>query len=403
MTTHQIRCQFIEFFKSKGHLQLPESSLLPQNDPSVLLTTAGMQQFKEWFIKPELAKSRRVITIQPSFRTSDIEQVGDDTHLTLFEMLGNFSFGDYYKIETVAWWLEFLELLGIKSDRIIGTVFGGDPPIPPDDGSMTALNQAGLDQSKIKLGSKEDNFWGPTGQEGPCGPSIELYVDGVEIGTLVFNEYYSFPDHHQQPLTRKGVDVGIGLERLAVLVQKVGNVYQTDEFRPIMALVPKGDERSRYIVADHIRGITFLIADGVVPSNVKQGYILRRLIRRLLTHLHLLAAPWSLVEDLANATADTLSLAYPKLNQARQPVLTVIKAEGTKFSTLLTRAQTELQKIIAQTEGKVLSGQAVWDLQATHGLPVEITRELSAKNGYLIAESDFKKALADHQTVSRGT
>lgn len=402
MTSSQIRQKFIDFFVSKGHRHLPESSLVPKNDPSVLLTTAGMQQFKEWFTYPDQAKSQRVITIQPSFRTTDIEEVGDDTHLTLFEMMGNFSFGDYYKSETVRWWLEFLELIGVKRDRLVGTVFKGDATVPRDHESIQALTQSGIDESRVKLGSREDNFWGPTGSEGPCGPSIELYVDNIEIGTLVFNEYYCHADKTFESLKHKGVDVGIGLERLAGILQGVGNVYETDEYAKILSSIPEGAWRSRRIIADHIRGIVFLIADGVEPSNVKQGYILRRLIRRASTHSQLIGASDTLMTGLVDVVIDLLGGWYQKLSLAKPNIVQILQAEQTKFLASLNRAHQQLDKIKAQAKDRTLSGQSVFDLQATHGLPVEITRELVTSEGYLINEEELKQELEQHQDVSRG-
>lgn len=402
MTSSQIRQQFVDFFVSKGHRYLPESSLVPKNDPSVLLTTAGMQQFKEWFTHPDQAKSQRVITIQPSFRTTDIEEVGDDTHLTLFEMMGNFSFGDYYKSETVRWWLEFLELIGVRRDRVVGTVFKGDKTVPCDHESIQALTQSGIDENRVKLGSREDNFWGPTGREGPCGPSIELYVDNIEIGTLVFNEYYCHADKKFESLKHKGVDVGIGLERLAGILQGIGNVYETDEYAKILSSIPAGALRSRRIIADHIRGIVFLVADGVEPSNVKQGYILRRLIRRASTHGRLIGAPDSLLTDLVDVVIMVLGDWYKKLDPAKPKVQEILKNEQAKFFATLERAHRQLEKIKAQAKDKILSGRAVFDLQATHGLPIEITQELAVSEGYSIDKEGLKQELEQHQDVSRG-
>ena len=296
----------MEFFKKRGHAVVSSSSLLP-DDPSVLLTTAGMQQFKKYFTGELNAStdfgSQRTASVQKSFRTSDIEEVGDKTHLTFFEMLGNFSFGPvssdnpqdfeeagYFKRSAIFWAYEFItEVVAISPERLTVSVFEGDSEVPFDGESYKIWHEEiGVSKEKIILSGRQDNFWGPTGDEGPCGPTTEIYVDGVEIWNLVFNQYYREKNGTLRKLENPGVDTGMGMERLTAVVQGVENVFETDLFQPLLSklneLAPTLDDRVARIFADHLRGVVFLIADGVRPSNKEAGYILRRLLRRIFAY-----------------------------------------------------------------------------------------------------------------------
>ncbi|NOY35898.1 MAG: alanine--tRNA ligase [bacterium] len=295
MTSKEIWRKFLEFMEGKGHRIVPSSSLVPTDD-SVLLTTAGMQQFKPYYTGEKSAMddfgSLNTASIQKCARTSDIEEVGDETHLTFFEMLGNFSFGGYFKKEAIAYAHEFItKEMGLEIDYV--SVFAGDDDIPMDEESEKIWREidGGIE---IKKFGREDNFWGPTGEEGPCGPTTEIYVGGVEIWNLVFNEYFCGKDGKFRKLETPGVDTGMGLERLAVAVQNVPSVFETDLFAPIMdkinELSESGDVRAKRVVADHIKAGVFMISDGIAPSNVGRGYILRRLIRRAVRYGKLLGA-----------------------------------------------------------------------------------------------------------------
>ncbi|MCX6813722.1 MAG: alanine--tRNA ligase-related protein, partial [Candidatus Azambacteria bacterium] len=274
MTSREIREKFLEFFEKRGHKIVPSSSLLP-NDPSVLLTTAGMQQFKPYYTgeKDPIKDfgSRRTASIQKSFRTSDIDSIGDESHLTFFEMLGNFSFGDYFKEDAIKWAWEFItKEMKISSERCHVSVFKGDNEIPEDKESIAIWKSLGLSDDKIKKCGRQDNFWGPTGNEGPCGPTSEIYIDNIEVWNLVFNEYYCHINKTLEPLKQNGVDTGMGLERLAMAIQDAPTVFETDLFQSIIQLIPHLDipneTRTIRIIADHIRGAAFLIADGILPS-----------------------------------------------------------------------------------------------------------------------------------------
>ncbi len=299
MNAQELRKKFIKFFEEKGHKHLPSSSLIPQDDPQVLLTTAGMQQFKKWFIGIEKPTYPKVVTIQKCVRIDDIEEVGDETHLSFFEMLGNFSFGDYFKKDAIKWGIEFLQdELGISSACLSFTYFKGDKEISKDEESLSILKELKIPEKKIKPMGREDNFWGPTGDEGPCGPTVEIYVDDIEVWNLVFNEYYRISEGKYKPLKMKGVDTGLGFERMLAILNSYYSVYQIDDFRkiinsfsPQMYLKEEGkaiDYSSRNYseaekrIADHVRAAVFLLADGVKPSNLDKGYVLRKLITRSL-------------------------------------------------------------------------------------------------------------------------
>src|SRR3989338_10186493 len=279
MSSAELRKKFLEFFEKQGHKIVLSSSLIP-DDPSVLLTTAGMQQFKKYYTDPALAPAPNIASIQKCFRTSDIDEVGDKSHLTFFEMLGNFSFGGYFKEEAIGCAKEFLESIGLKIEY--ATVFAGDEKTSFDEESYRVWQKLGI--KDIRKASRENNFWGPTGKEGPCGPTTEIYINGVEIWNIVFNEYYCKADGTLEKLKTPGVDTGMGLERLAMVSQSKKNIFETDLFNALMRQASEEDVRKKRIIADHIRAIAFLISDGVQPSNKEQGYVLRRLMRRVISY-----------------------------------------------------------------------------------------------------------------------
>ena len=414
MTSQEIRGKFLEFFEKKGHKIVPSSSLVPEGDLSVLLTTAGMQQFKPYFTgdKDPMKDfgSRRTASVQKSFRTSDIDEVGDESHLTFFEMLGHFSFGDYFKKETIEWTFELLtKIFGIDKERISASVFKGDQKIPKDQESYDAWLRF-LPAEKIKLGLREDgNIWGPAGPEGPCGACNEVYVDGLEVATLVFMEYFYSKDDVFAPLKQKGVDVGWGFERLVKVIQSSPTVFETDLFLPIIEMIPHQDivgnlnkeARSVRIIADHIRGATFLIADGILPSNIAQGYILRRLLRRAIRYGRILNLDKTFLVSLSQKIIEIYKEFYPELRVKRDDILTVIQKEEEKFSKTLKNGLKELEKMLAAKADKIISGNDAFYLYESYGFPMELTRELAKEKGFLIDESGWETALKKHQEISR--
>src|SRR3989344_1632323 len=412
MTSQEIRKKFLDFFESRGHKIVSSSFLLPKDDPSVLLTTAGMQQFKPYFTgdKDPIKDfgSRRTVSVQKSFRTSDIDEVGDESHLTFFQMLGHFSFGDYFKQETISWTYELLtEIFGISPERISASVFKGDSSIPRDQESHDAWLQF-LPPGKIKIGTKEDgNVWGPAGPEGPCGACNEVYVDGLEVATLVFMEFFYSKDGIFLPLKQKGVDVGWGFERLIKVVQSAPTVFETDLFEPIIQLIPHRDieneKKAVRIIADHVRAVTFLIADCVLPSNIGAGYILRRLLRRAIRYGRALNLDKIFLISLSQSQKiiEMYKEFYPELSKKRDDIFTIIQKEEEKFSKTLRNGLRKFEKILAGKTDKIISGNDAFYLYESYGFPMELTRELAKEKGFSIDESGWETALKKHQEISR--
>lgn len=403
MKSAEIRKKFLKFFEGKGYAVVGSSSLLP-DDPSVLLTTAGMQQFKPYYVgKADPMRdfgSRNTTSVQKSFRTSDIEEVGDNTHLTFFEMLGNFSFGGNFKKETIHFAYEFLiNDLGIDRERVHVTIFAGDDTVPEDKESFRIWHEEiGMPKEKIKKHGRADNFWGPTGNEGPCGPTSEIYVDGVEIWNLVFNEYYSKPDKSLEKLPVPGVDTGMGLERLTVMMQGVSNVFETDLFHPLIFAIqdarPGLDDRVLRVLADHLRSSIFLIADGVRPSNKEAGYILRRLLRRILVygikydiHAELFALATGVIKD---AFGD----AYPEVTKTKE-ILDVLMDEKTKFEKALALGVKEIEKY------EVITAKDAFYIYESFGIPFELLQELVPVKVKDLKKEDLEAEMKKHQEISR--
>lgn len=424
MPSADLRKKFLEFFKERGHAVVPSSSLI-SDDSSVLLTTAGMQQFKPYYtgeLDPMTAihgalgrplGSKNAVSVQKSFRTSDIDEVGDESHLTFFEMLGNFSFGykpgktrssehGYFKKEAIEWAWEFMRhTLGISSERMRISVFEGDAEVPPDVESHNIWREIGVPDCKISSAGRKDNFWGPTGSEGPCGPTTEIYVDGIEVWNLVFNEYFMHPDKRLEPLKIKGVDTGMGLERLALVMAHPEHpektIFATDLFAPILAHLPDFvPERHRRIIADHVRAISFLIADGARPSNKEAGYVLRRLMRRVMTYRHLHKLEPAAIHRALQEVIGAYGAYYPELSRDDGVLaFEVFCEEEEKFLKTLERGIRELLRIA------VVDGRAAFNLYETYGLPFEIVKELGGERAECLTREDFDKELRSHQEVSR--
>lgn len=424
MSSKELRIAFLEFFQKHGHTVVPSSSLIP-DDPSVLLTTAGMQQFKPYYTgaadpmvspHPTLGGkslgSRNAASIQKSFRTSDIDEVGDERHLTFFEMMGNFSFGGYFKKEAIAYGYDFLKnTLGLEIDYV--TVF--DPEkvpegdwrkhgVPFDEESHKLWKGIGMPESKIRR-EGVDNFWGPTGGEGPCGPTTEIYIDGIEVWNIVFNQFYCDKTQKLTPLKIQGVDTGMGLERLAMVSQGKANIFETDLFADFISLLPKTGftERSKRILADHVRAISFLISDGVLPSNKYAGYVLRRLIRRVIVHEYLYAlGNYNIAEKTGIERIHTYALlknvienykeTYPELNER---ILKVFEEENKKFRKTLDIGLQELYRT------DTIDAKSAFKLYESYGLPFEVIKELGRDKTRHLRRGDFDKEFEKHQAISR--
>lgn len=393
MTHQEIRRKFLDFFKTRGHTVVPSSSLVP-DDPSVLFTTAGMQQFKPYYTGETDAMkdfgSLNAASVQKSFRTSSIDEVGDDTHGTFFEMLGNFSFGGYFKREAIKWAYEFItQEVELKIDYV--SVFGGEENIPADEESEKIWKS--LDSHIVikKLGRK-DNFWGPTGDEGPCGPSTEIYVNGIEIWNIVFNQYYCQKDKKLMPLKTPGIDTGMGLERLATVLQEKDNIFETDLFHPLILHLPEDlDLRVKRIIADHVRAISFLIADGITPSNKDRGYVLRKLIRRVTTQSQIHAE----IDfgDLFAWICQTYGEFYPELSQ--QTIVAAFNAEEQKFRKTLRQGLKELERYSS------INAAQAFKLYESFGLPFEVTKEVGGEKTKNLSRADFDAEFRRHQEESQ--
>ncbi len=398
--THlELRKKFIQFFEEHQHKLVSSASLLPKDDPSVLLTTAGMQQFKPYFVgtKDPMKDfgSINLVNVQKCFRTADIDEVGDDTHLTFFEMLGHFSFGGYFKKEALELGWEFLtspKWLGIDKPRIYASYYNGDRKgTTPDDESKAILETlAGL--TKIISQGAKDNFWGPTGSEGPCGPNVEFYVDGVEVWNAVFNEFYCNPDGALAPLPIKGVDMGSGFERVLVAANSLNNLFETDLFLSLMDKLGALPARSGRIVADHIRGTVFLLADHVLPSNKEEGYILRRILRRSLLHIR---DKGVILEDLIDTVISIFKSIYPDLVKEQAFIKQIAREEADKFSRTIDVGEKELAKILNTGVNKI-SGKEAFRLFASYGLPIDFIKEKVS-----VDEAEFETEFSRHQEVSR--
>ncbi|OGZ60860.1 MAG: hypothetical protein A2919_02315 [Candidatus Spechtbacteria bacterium RIFCSPLOWO2_01_FULL_43_12] len=397
MKSQEIREKFINFFKERGHAVVPSSSLIP-DDPSVLLTTAGMQQFKPYFMgKADSVRdfgSKNTVSIQKSFRTSDIDEIGDESHLTFFEMLGNFSFGGYFKEEAIKYAHELLKEYGLKIQYV--TIFEGDDIVPKDERSREIWKEMGV--KDIRELPKSDNFWGPTGNEGPCGPTTEIFVNDVEIWNLVFNEYYCKSDGSLEKLETPGVDTGMGLERLAVVLQGKKHIFETDLFSPIMDLLPRGmDERVKRIIADHLRSVSFLVTDGVRPSNKEAGYILRRLMRRVMVYADILNGKEKGEElkhqDIFGVIEDNYKGFYPEID--KEGIGYVFEEEKEKFGAAMRRGLRELEKM------DNVSAQDAFRLYESYGLPYEATKEVAGGKAKHLNREEFEKEFEKHRAKSR--
>lgn len=433
MTVQQIRNAFTEYFVQHGHTALPSSSLLPDNDPSVLLTTAGMQQFKPYFLgqKDPIQDfgAKKATTIQKCFRTSDIDEVGDTSHLTMFEMLGNFSFGDYFKQEAIDMAWEFLtKKLQLPEDRLWVTIFGGDEYVARDvEAEQMWLKH--VPAERIVACGRKDNFWGPPGKSGSCGPCSEIHVQLVdnpkgkpnetdeflEIWNLVFTEYNQDEQGNLTPLPQKNIDTGMGLERLTMVVQKQSHIFATDVYQPIMEAVVKlpsfGDSeqaeihgRRQRIVADHLRAACFLLADGVRFSNKDQGYVLRRIVRRAADQFLVMEFSF---DPIVDSIVEHFGLAYPELKTEQQQIKTHLNVELEQYRKVLSLDVGQLvEKMRKAVPGIVpeatpshlqLSAEEAFTLYTTHGISLDRLERL----GFAFDKSGVQAKIEDHQALSR--
>lgn len=433
MRSSDIRKRFLEFFKGKGHAIIPSSSLVPgETDPTALFTTAGMHPLTPYLLGEKHPGGKRAANIQKCVRTGDIDEVGDARHLTFFEMLGNWSFGDYFKKEAIEWSWEFLtdkKWLGLDKNRLAVSVFAEDENLPAgrqvhpfDQEAFDLWKKSGVPEKRIARLPKKNNWWGPAGNTGPCGPDTEMfYWTGeadkipesfnddnelwVEIWNDVFMQYNKGEDGKYYPLKQKNVDTGMGLERMAMVMQGKNNVYETDLFEPLVAKIKSQisnlktvEEKSIRIIADHIKASVFIIADEVAPSNIGRGYVLRRLLRRASRHGKLLGIKENFLAEIAEPVFEIYKEFYPEIVQKKEMILSAISEEEKKFNKTLEKGMKEFEKMAS---GKEISGKDAFVLFSTYGFPLEITIEMAKEKGLIVEEKEFEKEFERHQHLSR--
>ena len=427
MKAIEIRNKYLNFFKAHGHQVIPSAPLIPENDPSVLFTTAGMQPLVPYLLGEKHPEGTRLTDFQKCLRTNDIDEVGDNRHLTYFEMLGNWSLGDYFKEESIAMSFEFLtKELGIPAEKLSVTCFAGDEDCQRDEVTASCWKKAGIPEDRIYYFGKDDNWW-IAGEEGPCGPDTEMFYDTgkpkcsencnpscgcgkyVEIWNNVFMEFFKTKDGKYTKLKQHNVDTGLGLERMAMLLQGKATPFDTELFKPVMdklqELAGENDSiESRRIVAEHLRASMMIIQDGGLPSNVDRGYILRRLIRRMVRHLRKLQINSNELAELIDLNIYTLKEMYPELHQNSDKIKSVIIEEKDKFEKTLERGEREFNKIVnrMKNEGKdTISGQDLFTLYETYGFPPEVTQDLAREAGLKVDTTEFDKLFKEHQEKSR--
>ncbi len=437
MTANELRTKYIEFFKTKNHAEISGKSVIPENDPTVLFTTAGMHPLVPYLMGEPHPAGTRLCDYQKCIRTGDIDSVGDSSHLTCFEMLGNWSLGDYFKDESIRWSFEFLtekQWLGIPIDKISVTVFEGEEGIPRDDESADLWASLGIPRERIHFLPREDNWWGPAGETGPCGPDTEIFYDTglsscgencrpgcscgkyIEMWNNVFMQYFKDKDGAYTKLDRKCVDTGMGIERTVAMLQGKKSVYDTEVFRPILNCLEEltgkkyGDDEavdtSLRIICDHLRASVFILGDpkSVLPSNVGAGYVLRRLIRRSVRHGKKLGLDGEFLTKPAQVVIDNFKIAYAELEEKKQEIFDALRAEEVKFLDTLKKGEAEFEKLLPnlmRNPQKVIPGRVAFRLYDTFGFPIELTEELAQENGFSVDKEAFEEAFKKHQELSR--
>ena len=426
MKAIEIRNKYLNFFKKHGHAVIPSSPLIPENDPSVLFTTAGMQPLVPYLLGEKHPEGKRLTDYQKCLRTNDIDEVGDNRHLTYFEMLGNWSLGDYFKEESIAMSFEFLtKELQIPVEKLSVTCFEGDEDCPRDEITANCWKKAGIPEDRIYYFGKDDNWW-IAGEEGPCGPDTEMFYDTgkpkcspncnpscgcgkyVEIWNNVFMEYFKTKDGTYTKLKQRNVDTGLGLERMTMLLQGKETPFDTELFKPVMDklqdLAKVDDISSRRIVAEHLRASMMIIVDGGVPSNVDRGYILRRLIRRMTRHMRKLQIDLASLGDIIDLNIETLKEMYPELVDNKENIKKVIIDEKDKFEKTLERGEKEFNKIATRLKNEnkdTISGKDLFNLYETYGFPPEVTSDCAREQGLKVDSSEFDRLFKEHQEKSR--
>ncbi|MDD5698142.1 MAG: alanine--tRNA ligase [Victivallaceae bacterium] len=432
MKARELRRKYIDFFVGKGHQEINSAPVVPENDPTCLFTTAGMHPLVPYLSGENHPSGKRLVDCQKCIRTGDIDEVGDAVHLTFFEMLGNWSLGDYFKAEAIEYSFEFLtspEWLDIPLDKLAVTVFEGDEDAPFDREAYDIWRQLGIPASRIAKRNKKDNWWGPAGQTGPCGPDTEMfYWTGageapevfepenelwVEIWNDVFMQYHKQADGSYIPLAQKNVDTGMGLERVTAILQGKSSCYDTELFLPLFAKLdeirglapPPERTASERIIADHVRAAVFISADGIAPGNVDQAYVLRRLLRRTIREANKIGLGETFLVQLAQVIIAGYQDMYPELVTNSARIREEFEHEEKQFATTLAKGTREFEKLIAavpaELRKKIISGKKAFFLYETYGFPLELTEEMAAEHGFEVDREGFAKAYRQHQERSR--
>ena len=428
MKSREIAKKFLKYFEKKDHKIISSYSLIPA-DTTVLFTTAGMQQFIPYLSGEITPPNKRVTSNQKCVRTSDIEEVGDESHLTFFEMLGNWSFGDYFKKKAIECALEFLEKeLKLKRENFAITIFKGEKGLSKDKEAENFWIEAGIPEENIYEFGLKDNFWGPVGEFGPCGPCSEIHYDVtgkackhgkgcgpncecgryLEIWNLVFMQYNKVGKGKYKLLPKKSIDTGMGLERIAMILQEKNSVFEIDSFQEIIKEIEKlsnkyyeDHKKSFRIISDHVRTSAFLITDGILPSKEDRGYILRRLLRNAIRHSSELELGKEGIKKLIEKVISIYSKDYPELKEKKKEILEIVEEEKIKFEKTLIQGLKIFDKLVKKHKGKEISGIDVFKLYDTFGFPFELTKELAEEKGMTIDEKGFEKQFEKHKEVSK--
>lgn len=426
MNSSELRNKYIEYFVKNGHTRIKSASLIPDNDPTVLFTTAGMHPLVPYLLGQKHPGGNRLTNVQKCVRTGDIDEVGDSSHCTFFEMLGNWSLGDYFKEESIKMSFNFLvNELKIDINKIAVSVFAGDENAPRDMVSADCWKKLGIKEERIFFLPKKNNWWGPAGVTGPCGPDTEIFIVNekaacgedcspacscgkyLEIWNNVFMEYEKKADGSYVPLSQKNVDTGMGLERTVSILNGNNSVYEIDVFKPVMDLIKEkasGIENIKAIrvIADHIRTATFMLGDekGITPSNVDQGYILRRLIRRAVRFARLISISPEFLPELAKEYIKIYGETYPEIKNNEEKIISELQKEILRFDETLQKGLIEFEKLKKYIQNNRISGKAAFRLYDTFGFPIEMTIELAEENGITVDKEGYEECFREHQEKS---
>jgi alanyl-tRNA synthetase len=432
MKASELKNKYIEFFKSKEHALIESAPLIPEHDPTVLFTTAGMHPLIPFLMGSKHPLGKRLVDVQKCIRTQDIDEVGDETHTTFFEMLGNWSLGDYFKKEAISWSFEFLtskRWLGLDKDRLAVTCFKGDKDCGKDEEAAKIWLNLGIPKERMAFLGKKDNWWGPAGETGPCGPDTEMFYwkdndkkappifdpeddTWVEIWNDVFMQYNKNKKGTYDILSQQNVDTGLGVERVSMILQGFTNIFDIEVFKPIMEKIDEitpekrsnFNEKSFRIIADHMKAATFILGDerGVVPSNIEQGYILRRYIRRSLRHLRLLGVDLFKLDatvEIAKVVIDIYKKSYPILEEKKKFILEELKKEEDKFQVTLDKGLKEFNKMV--DKDSQITAKEAFLLFQSYGFPIEMIEELALEKKVKVDVKGFQKEYEQHQELSR--